>query len=183
MPSSLRGGARQGSRTTRSGSAAAKSMRPYVLRYVAGRCSWRPSNQQTGDGIAIDALVALAADGDQDAAIDARTRRCRSRRSRRRRALASMGSTQAVKALIAQLDSTPGSKTPVINALGASGTSWRCRLSKALLADPERPQSRRAPPRRSASWARPKRFATSFAVAEGPGLHRQVESGRCAVTA
>ena len=83
----------------------------------------------------IDALAALAADGDQDAATTL-DQAMSTQGFAETRVLAAMGSTKAVKALIAQLDSMPGSKTPIINALGASGNKLAVPPLKALLADP-----------------------------------------------
>ena len=80
-------------------------------------------------------LAALAADGDQDAATTL-DQAMSSQGFAETRVLASMGSTKAVKALIAQLASMPGSKTPVINVLGASGNKLAVPPLKALLADP-----------------------------------------------
>lgn len=108
---------------------------PYVLRYIARAMLVETTRQKPVTASRIDALAALAADGDQDAAITL-DQAMTSQGFAETRVLASMGSTKAVKALIAQLDSMPGSKTPVINALGASGNKLAVPPLKALLADP-----------------------------------------------
>ena len=108
---------------------------PYVLRYVARAVLVETARQKPVTASRIDALAALAADGDQDAATTL-DQAMSSQGFAETRVLASMGSTKAVKALIAQLDSMPGSKTPVINALGASGNKLAVPPLKALLADP-----------------------------------------------
>ena len=107
----------------------------YVLRHVARALLVESSVQQPVTNARIDALVALAADGDQDAAAKLE-QAMTSNGFAETRALAAMGSTRAVKALIAQLGTMPGSKTPVINALGASKNRLAVPPLKALLADP-----------------------------------------------
>jgi hypothetical protein len=107
----------------------------YVLRYVARALLVESSSQPPVSGARVEALVALAADGDQDAASKLE-QAMSSNGFAETRALAAMGSTRAVKALIAQLDAMPGSKSPIINALGASGSRLAVPPLKTLLADP-----------------------------------------------
>ena len=106
----------------------------YLLRYVA-RAFLVESSGPPASGARVEALVALAADGDQDAASKLE-QAMSSNGFAETRALATMGSTRAVKALIAQLDAMPGSKSPIISALGASGSLLAVPKLKTLLADP-----------------------------------------------
>ncbi len=106
----------------------------YVLRRVARAALVEASGKQPNAAAKLEALKALAADGDQAAAASLE-QAAMSRGFGETRALASMGNERAVKMLIAQLASMPGSKTPIIDALGASGSKLAVPPLKALLSD------------------------------------------------
>jgi len=108
----------------------------YVLRRVARAVLVESSGKQTNAGARLEALKQLAADGDQAAA--ARLEQAASSNAfGETRALASMGNERAVDQLIAQLKAAPGSKTPIIDALGESGSRRAVPALKELLSDPD----------------------------------------------
>ncbi len=106
----------------------------YVLRRVAHAMLVESSGKQANAAAKLEALTALAADGDQTAASNLE-QAALSRGFGETRALAAMGNERAVKMLIAQLGSMPGSKTPIVDALGASGSKLAVPPLKALLSD------------------------------------------------
>ncbi len=106
----------------------------YVLRRVARAMLAESSGKQPNAKAALEALKALAADGDQEAAASLELAAF-SNGFGETRALASMGNERAVNILIAQLGSFPGSKTPIIDALGDSGSKLPVPHLKALLSD------------------------------------------------
>jgi HEAT repeat protein len=108
----------------------------YVLRRVARAVLVESSGKQPNAGARLEALKQLAADGDQAAA--ARLEQAASSNAfGETRALASMGNERAVDQLIAQLKAAPGSKTPIIDALGESGSRRAVPALKELLSDPD----------------------------------------------
>ena len=106
----------------------------YVLRLVA-RALLVESTDQPNLTARINALQSLAADGDQEAAAKLE-QAAKANGFGETRALAASGNERAVKMLIARLGSMPGSKTPVIDALGDSGSELAVPPLKALLSDP-----------------------------------------------
>ena len=107
----------------------------YVLRRVARALLVESSGKQPNASARLEALKQLAADGDQAAAATLE-QAASTNGFGETRALASMGNEQAVDQLIARLNSMPGSKTPVIDALGDSGSRRAVPPLKALLSDP-----------------------------------------------
>jgi HEAT repeat protein len=83
----------------------------------------------------VDALKALAADGDADAAA-ALAAGVTAGRYGETAALASLGDAQAARALIAQLASAPGNKGPIIDALSRTRSPEAIPPLVALLDDP-----------------------------------------------
>jgi HEAT repeat protein len=83
----------------------------------------------------VDALKALAADGDADAAA-ALTAGVSAGRYGETAALASLGDPQAVRALVAQLKAAPGNKGPIIDALSRTRSPEAIPPLIALLDDP-----------------------------------------------
>lgn len=108
---------------------------PYVLRRVARAILLESSVQQPHARARLDALAALAADGDRSAAA-ALEGASQSNSFGETRALASMGNEDAVARLIVQLASMPSGRTSVIDALGNSGSKLAVGPLKALLSDP-----------------------------------------------
>jgi HEAT repeat protein len=106
----------------------------YVLRRVARALLIEASGQKPNTTARLDALKALAADGDSAAAA-ALEQALLSNRFNETRALASMGDDRAVKNLIAQLGSMPGSKTAIIEALADSGNKLAVPPLRTLLSD------------------------------------------------
>jgi HEAT repeat protein len=106
----------------------------YVLRGVARALLVEASGQKQNATARLDALKALAADGDSTAAA-ALEAALVSNRFAETRALASLGDDRAVKNLIAQLGSMPGSKTAIIDALGDTGNKLAVPPLKSLLLD------------------------------------------------
>lgn len=106
----------------------------YVLRRVARAMLVEATGKQSNAAARVEALKALAADGDRDAASRLEQAAAPTRIAETR-ALAALGNEGAVKILIAQLSSFPGSKTPIIDALGDSGSPLAVPHLKALLSD------------------------------------------------
>ena len=107
----------------------------YALRRVARALLIESSGKQPNVVARLEALSALAADGDRDAAATLE-QAAFSGSFGDTRALALAGDERAVKLLIAQLGSMPGSKSPIISALGESGSKLAVPHLTALLADP-----------------------------------------------
>ncbi len=108
---------------------------PYILRRLSRIALVEASGKQPNAAARLDALKALAADGDANAAA-ALEQALTANRLAETRVLASIGSERAVKQLIAQLASMPGSKTPIIEALGQSRSKLAVPPLRALLTDP-----------------------------------------------
>jgi HEAT repeat protein len=104
----------------------------YVLRRVARRILADATGKQPNAAARLEALRALAADGHAEASATLE-RAASSSRIGETRALASTGDERAVKLLIAQLKTTPGSKTQIIDALGDSGSPAAVAPLKGLL--------------------------------------------------
>ena len=108
----------------------------HVLRRVARAMLVESSSgKQPNASARLEALRALAADGDPAAAASL-DEAALSNGPLETRTLASMGNEQAVKVLVTRLDAQPGSKTPIIDALGDSGSTLAVPPLKALLSDP-----------------------------------------------
>jgi HEAT repeat protein len=108
---------------------------PYILRRLSRVALVEASGKQPNAAARLDALKALAADGDANAAAELE-QAFAANRFAETRVLASIGSERAVKQLIAQLASMPGSKTPIIDALGQSRSKLAVPPLRALLTDP-----------------------------------------------
>ena len=108
---------------------------PYVIRRIARVMLAEASRKQPNAGARLEALQALAADGDP-AATSALEAAASSNGFGETRALASLGNEQAVTRLIGQLQAMPGGKTALIDALGDSGSKQAVPQLKALLSDP-----------------------------------------------
>lgn len=108
---------------------------PYVLRSIARAMLVEVSAQKTNARARLEALAALAADGDAQAAT-ALEQASATNSFGETRELAAMGDEGAVKRLIAQLQSFPGGKATIIEALGNSGSKLAVQPLKALLSDP-----------------------------------------------
>lgn len=106
----------------------------YVLRRVARALLVEATGKQPNFTARLEALRALAADGDRDAAATLE-QGAHAGRFAETRALAALGNEQAVARLIAQLASAP-MKTPIIDALAESGSKLAVPPLQALLADP-----------------------------------------------
>jgi HEAT repeat protein len=106
----------------------------YVLRRIARTTLVEASGKQLNVLARLEALKALAADGDAAAAASLELASA-SNSFGETRALASLGNEQAVKRLLVQLDAMPGGKTPIIDALGESGSKLAVPALKALLTD------------------------------------------------
>ncbi|MBA2258696.1 MAG: HEAT repeat domain-containing protein [Acidobacteria bacterium] len=107
----------------------------YVLRRVARTLLSDVAIKQTNTLARVEALKALAADGDAEAM--ARLDEAASpNRYAETRALAALGNTRAVNLLISQLTTFPGNKAPIIEALGDSGSPLAVPHLKTLLSDP-----------------------------------------------
>jgi HEAT repeat protein len=107
----------------------------YALRRVARVILVEATAKDQPNHIArLDALRALAADG--DAAASATLEQAAAANGfGEARALAAIGNERAVKVLITQLESMPGGKTPIIDALGDSGSKLAVPPLKELLTD------------------------------------------------
>jgi HEAT repeat protein len=106
---------------------------PYALRRVA-RASLR---QALGDlSTRTSALEALIADGDQDALAQAATGSSGGKFGDTR-ALAASGNEKAVRALVDQLDSMPGARARIIEALSLSHSRTAIPALIKLLDDPD----------------------------------------------
>ncbi len=108
---------------------------PYILRRLSRVALIEASGKQPNAPARLEALKALAADGDATAAAELE-QALTSNRLAETRVLASLGSERAVKQLIAQLASMPGSKTPIIDALGQSRSKLAVPPLRTLLSDP-----------------------------------------------
>jgi HEAT repeat protein len=109
---------------------------PYILRRLSRVLLVEASGKQQANTAArLDALRALAADGDPTAIAEL-DQALTANRFGETRVLASIGSERAVKQLIAQLAAMPGSKTPIIEALGQSKSKLAVPPLKSLLSDP-----------------------------------------------
>jgi HEAT repeat protein len=106
----------------------------YALRRIARALLFDAAAKQTNARARLDALTALAEDGDAAAAA-ALELASASNAFGETRALASMGNEAAVKRLLAQLETMPGSKALIIDALGESGSTLAVPPLKALLSD------------------------------------------------
>jgi HEAT repeat protein len=107
---------------------------PYILRRLSRVLLVEASGKQPNVAARLEALKALAADGDAAAAAELE-QALTSGRLAETRVLASMGSERAIKQLIAQLTAMPGSKTPIIEALGQSKSKLAVPPLKTLLSD------------------------------------------------
>lgn len=108
----------------------------YALRRVARALLLESSRKQPSATARLEALRALAADGDPDAAATLE-QAAFSGSFADTRALALAGDERAVNLLIGQLGSIPGSKSPIISALGDTGSKLAVPHLTALLADPD----------------------------------------------
>jgi len=108
----------------------------YALRRVARALLLESSRKQPNATARLEALRALAADGDPDAAATLE-QAAFSGSFADTRALALAGDERAVNLLIGQLGSIPGSKSPIISALGDTGSKLAVPHLTALLADPD----------------------------------------------
>jgi HEAT repeat protein len=108
---------------------------PYILRRLSRVTLVEARGKQPNAAARLEALRALAADGDAAAAAELE-QALASNRLAETRVLASLGSERAVKQLIAQLASMPGSKTPLIDALGQSKSKLAIPPLTPLLSDP-----------------------------------------------
>ena len=108
----------------------------HVLRQIARGALVEVAGAK-GNAIArIEALSALASDGDRDAAATLEAA-SNARSFAEGRALAETGNEQAIRILIAQLEKTPGSaRTSIIDALGRSNSRLPVPQLRALLSDP-----------------------------------------------
>ena len=106
----------------------------YMLRRIARALLVEASAKQPNATARLAALNALAADGDPEA-FASLEQAALSNGFGELRALASMGNERAVQLLLARLASFPGSKTPIIDALGDSGSKLAVAPLKALLTD------------------------------------------------
>ncbi len=102
----------------------------YALRRVARALLSESTGQESDQPARVDALRALAADG--DAAAAAALQRAASSDTR---ALAAAGDERAVTQIIAQLRSAPGGKNPLIAALAESGSKAAIPELTTLLGD------------------------------------------------
>jgi HEAT repeat protein len=108
----------------------------YVLRRIARVLLVEASGAKQSNVTArLEALRQLAADGDL-AASATLEQAATSNGFGEARALASLGNERAVDQLIVQLNAMPGSKGPIIDALGNSGSKKAIAPLKALLTDP-----------------------------------------------
>jgi hypothetical protein len=108
----------------------------HVLRRVARAMLVEASGTQGDARARVDALAALAADGDGTAAATLERAATGTTGFVEARALAANGNPRAIKTLIAQLHTIPGSKTSVIDALGDSRNPIAVPPLRALLSDP-----------------------------------------------
>ncbi len=108
----------------------------YLLRRVARAMLVESCGKQQPNAAArLEALQALAEDGDATA-LASLEQAAQSRGLGETLALAAIGNERAVNLLLAQPGSMPGSKTAIIDALGASGSKLAVPPLKTLLADP-----------------------------------------------
>ncbi|HEY2433336.1 MAG TPA: HEAT repeat domain-containing protein [Vicinamibacterales bacterium] len=107
---------------------------PYILRQVA-RGHLRAVATARKPPASVDALAALAADGDQDALTDL-GRAAEAPGSQEAKLLAAMGDPRAVQALIGQLRQPVANKLGIISALGDSGSPAAIQPLVELLTDP-----------------------------------------------
>jgi HEAT repeat protein len=129
------GGAAAGLNTYEKWLGSRKVDEAYVLRRVARAMLVESTAKQPNQKARLDALIALSQDGDLAAAAKLE-QAMGSNGVGEARALAATGNERAVRLLIAQLKSTPGSKSPIIEALGASGSALAVPALKPLLSDP-----------------------------------------------
>jgi HEAT repeat protein len=109
----------------------------HALRRIATAALMEASTTKAHARARLEALRALASDGDRAAA--ARLEAAASERSfGESRVLAESGNEQAIKILLAQLQQAPGStKTSIIDALARSGSTLPVPALQSLLADPD----------------------------------------------
>jgi hypothetical protein len=107
---------------------------PYVLRAIARGMLVAASTQRTNARARLEALSALAADGDLQAAATLEQAAATNSFGETRE-LATLGNEGAVKRLIAQLQSMPGGKATIIEALGSSRSKLAIEPLKTLLSD------------------------------------------------
>jgi HEAT repeat protein len=108
---------------------------PYALRRVARALLVESSGKQPNLTARLEALRALAADGDRDAAATLEQAALAGSFGDAR-ALALAGDERGVKLLIADLESMPGGKSALISALADSGSKLAAPHLTALLSDP-----------------------------------------------
>jgi HEAT repeat protein len=107
----------------------------YSLRRIARAILFEATGKQPNVLARLEALKALAEDGEAAAAA-ALELASASNAFGETRALASMGNEAAVKRLLAQLDTMPGGKAVIIDALGESGSKLAVPALTTLLTDP-----------------------------------------------
>jgi len=106
----------------------------FVLRRVARATLAESTTKQTNAGARLEALKQLAADGDPSAA-STLEQAAESNGVGEAVALAAIGNEQAVRTLLAHLQTAPGSKTRLIDALGDSGSKLAVAPLTGLLTD------------------------------------------------
>ena len=126
-----RGGGADGLRAYEQWLAARKVDDPYSVRRVAQAFLWEGTRNPAAR---LDALRALASDGDQTA-VNELGAAMAAKRFGETATLASLGNEQAVKALIQQLQTMPGNKAGVIEALARSRSRLAIPPLAALLED------------------------------------------------
>jgi HEAT repeat protein len=94
---------------------------PAIVRRIAGALLHEVARDEPMDTARLEALRALANDGDR-AAVAALTDGSRSGNRPETRIMAAMGDARSVKMLIAELNGTGGNLTSAIEALGESGS-------------------------------------------------------------
>jgi HEAT repeat protein len=107
----------------------------YILRRIARAMLVEATGKQPNARARLEALQALAADGDLEAAANLE-RAALENGVGEARALAALGNERAVNLLIGQLAAFPGGKTPIIDALGDSGSKLAVPPLRTLLSDP-----------------------------------------------
>jgi hypothetical protein len=94
---------------------------PAIVRRIAAALLQEVAREEPMDTARLEALRALANDGDRTA-VSALTTASRSGNSPETRVMAAMGDARSVKMLIAELNGTGGNLTSTIEALGDSGS-------------------------------------------------------------
>jgi HEAT repeat protein len=107
----------------------------HVLRRIARALLQDIARKQANPKARVNALSALAADGDVEAAARLEEGSAAAQFVETR-SLAALGNERAVERLIQQLAAMPGSKTALIDALGDSGSRKAIPPLRALLKDP-----------------------------------------------